>query len=132
MESGDIFRYNFIAIALIAYINTPDRCDFNLPLAIWAFLLWNYRPQPQKHRILWVLLVSIFMDAAWLLAVSVGEWGQREHGNKLNGLTQVLSLVNLCYKLIATIYAIVALEKCDHFFSCHAFRKEVLYQQDPQ
>jgi hypothetical protein len=74
MKEKEIFSYNFLAIALMAFLNCPDRSDFNLPLSIFAFILWNYKPYLQKHRILWIVLISIICDAVWILTVSIGEW----------------------------------------------------------
>ncbi len=104
-------------MALLAFLNCPDRSDYNLPLAIFAFILWNHKPYNQKHRILWILLASIICDAIWLLAVSVAEWREKSEGNQLRGLTQVLSLINLCYKAIVFTYAAVSMEDCKNLFS---------------
>jgi hypothetical protein len=95
-------------VALIAFLNCPDRSDYNLPLALLAFLIWNHPYQrSQRHRILWLLVFSIICDLIWILGVSVGEWAEVGTKNKLKGLTQLLSVVNCCYKLGLIIYAVV-------------------------
>lgn len=127
MKEKELFSYHFLAISLLAFLNCPDRSDFNLPLAIFAFLLWNHKPHFQKHRILWLLLFSIICDAVWILAVSVGEWMENTQGNRLRGLTQALSIANLCYKVILLIYAVVNIEGCKNLFTLDAFRKNVMY-----
>jgi hypothetical protein len=74
MKDKEIFSYNFLGVALLAFLNCPDRSDYNLPLAIFAFLLWNHKPYLQKQRILWIILASIICDIIWILIVSIGEW----------------------------------------------------------
>lgn len=66
-----MFSYAFVGVALVAFLNCPDRNDYNLPLAIFAFFLWNSKPYNQKHRILWLLLLSVVCDAIWFLSVAV-------------------------------------------------------------
>lgn len=127
MKERELFSYHFLAIALLAFLNCPDRSDFNLPLSIFAFILWNHKPHFQKHRILWLLLFSIVCDAVWILVVSVGEWTENTQGNRLRGLTQALSIVNLCYKAILLIYAVVSMDDCKSLFTLQAFRKNALY-----
>lgn len=109
MKESELFSYHFLAVALLAFLNCPDRSDYNLPLAIFAFLLWTYKPYHQKQRILWLVLASIICDGIWLLSVSIGEWTEKTQGNDLRGLTQAWSLVNLCYKLIIFIYAVISM-----------------------
>ncbi len=127
MKERELFSYHFLAIALLAFLNCPDRSDFNLPLSIFAFILWNHKTHFQKHRILWLLLFSIVCDAVWILVVSVGEWTENTQGNRLRGLTQALSIVNLCYKAILLIYAVVSMDDCKSLFTLQAFRKNALY-----
>lgn len=127
MKEKELFSYHFLAIALLAFLNCPDRSDFNLPLAIFAFILWNHKPYIQKHRILWIILASIICDAIWILSISIGQWNEISQGNELRGLTQALSIVNLCYKAIIFVYAIISMESCKNLFTLEGFRKHVLY-----
>jgi hypothetical protein len=71
----EIFHYNFPIVALIAFLNCPDRSDYNLPLAIFAYLLWDFKPYFQKHRILWIILISVICDIIWVIGVSIIGWG---------------------------------------------------------
>lgn len=126
MKEGGCFAYNFLGVALIALMNCPDRNDYNLPLAVLAYLTWNFTYKSQRHRILWLLLASVLCDMIWILAISIGAWGELQTGNQLRTLTQALSVVNFCYKLGIVIYASVGFEDCKNLFSLDAFKKEVI------
>jgi hypothetical protein len=75
-----------------------------------------------------VLLVSVLCDALWLLTVSIAQWTEDTQGNQLRGITQILSLITLCYKIILIAYAVSSMEDCSSVFSIDAFRKQVLYR----
>ena len=130
MKESQYFQYNFLIVGLIALLNCPDRNDYNLPLAIFAYLVWNYQyERSQRHRVIWLFILSLIFDLLWILTVSVAIWRNMTITNKLEGLTQVLSIVNLCYKLIIIIYAIVSIEDCQNLFKWDAFKAEVLQQK---
>ena len=113
-------------MALIALLNCPDRNDYNLPLAILAFLTWNFTHKSQRHRLLWLILASVICDAIWILAISIGAWGELSSGNQLRGLTQVLSVLNFCYKMGILVYAGIGFEDCKNMFTMQAFKHEVI------
>ena len=84
MKESQYFHYNFLIVALIALLNCPDRNDYNLPLAIFAFLVWNYPYQrSQRHRVIWLMIFSELCDVLWILTVSVILWGNMTTTNKL-------------------------------------------------
>lgn len=107
MGEFEPFRINFIIISILAFMNCPYRSDYNLPLAIFAFTMWSDVQFCQKHRILWLLIITMFTDIIWLLVVSVGEWNDEGKSMTiLRQFTQLLSLVNCLYKLVITVYAV--------------------------
>lgn len=123
MQSAKLFAYNFVVVALLACLNCLNRNDYNLPLALLAFLIWNSEYKSQRQRLLWLLLVSIACDMICLLAISIGGWGELVSGNELRPLTQILSVVNFCYKLGIVSYATVTFEDCKNMFSMNAFKR---------
>jgi membrane protein YdbS with pleckstrin-like domain len=97
-------------------------------LGIFAFLLWNELQFPQKHRVLWTLLISVFGDLLWVLVVSVGKWHQEETMNwHLRTLTQVASIANMVYKIGVVGYAVCKYEHSKDLFKLEAFNKKFLY-----
>ena len=128
MGSGENFRFFLLPISLIGFVCCLDRSDFNVPLGIFAFVLWNEAQFPQKHRILWVLLVSLLGDLLWILIISVIEWGQEDlQSNRLRGMTQALSILNMVYKLCLVFYAANWEDGCEKLLSCESFSRKVLY-----
>ena len=131
MKQTQYYHYNFLVVGFIALLNCPDRNDYNLPLAIFAYLIWNYPHQrSQRHRALWLLIFSEIFDVIWILSVSIGFWGSLNATNKLAGMTQILSIINFCYKLILIIYALVSIEDCQNLLKWNAFKSEVLQKND--
>ena len=115
---ANYFRFNFLIVALIAIMNCANRNDYNLPLGIFAFLIWNYPyERSQKHRIIWMFIFSIICDLLWFLIISVGEWGEVGGQNSLKTLTQVLSIINFVYKIGIVVFAIVKQEECKNLLS---------------
>lgn len=78
MPLGDSFRYTFLGISLIGFVCCLDRSDYNVPLGIFAFILWSESHFPQKHRIMWVIIFSLLGDLIWIIAISIVEWNQEE------------------------------------------------------
>jgi hypothetical protein len=76
LNESDMLKYNFILIGLLGFLCCPDRSDYNLPLGVFAFLLWGQTQFSQKHRILWLILLSVLADIIWLLVVSISFWGE--------------------------------------------------------
>lgn len=72
MAKSGYYAYNYLVVALVALLNCPNRNDYNLPLGVLAYLLWNHPYQhSQKHRILWLVLFSLLTDLIWVLAISI-------------------------------------------------------------
>jgi len=127
MKESHYFVYNFLGVALLALLCCPDRNDYNLPLGVLAFLLWNYQYQrSQRHRILWLLLVSLIFDLVWILSIGVSQWGGFHIHNQLQGLTIVISSINMCYKLVLVIYSVIAKEDTRDLFTWDAIQHQVL------
>lgn len=128
VKSGESFRYAFIVVTLLGFICCLYRSDFNVAVGIFGFMLWNESHFPQKHRVLWVLFLSILGDLAWVLGVSVLVWQKEPIANdNLRVLTQVASIVNMVYKLILIIFAMCTYEQCSDLFKLSAFRTKMLY-----
>lgn len=58
MCSGENFRFFLLPISLIGFVCCLDRSDFNVPLGIFAFVLWNEAQFPKSIASCVVLLVS--------------------------------------------------------------------------
>jgi hypothetical protein len=80
-EHHENFRYALLFISVPAYICCPDRSDFNLPLGVWAFLLWSDCQFPQKHRIIWMLIISLAGDLLWIFFISFIRWNKDDNLN---------------------------------------------------
>lgn len=44
-----------------------SRADYNLPLFVFAGILWNHKYPPQKLRIWYLMAFSLFVDLAWII-----------------------------------------------------------------
>ena len=128
MSTEENFRYFLLGISLLGFLCCLDRSDFNVPLGLFGFLIWSEQNFPQKHRVIWMILFSLIGDLFWILIVSVAEWQQEDmQNNKLRGMTQAMSIVNMVYKLGLVFYAVNWIEHCEDVFSCRSFKRRVLY-----
>ena len=75
-------------------------------------------------------MFSEIFDLIWILSVSIGFWGSLSATNRLAAMTQILSIVNFCYKLILIIYALVSIEDCQNLLKWNSIKSEVLQKND--
>ena len=62
----------FLISAAIAIITCLQRADFNLPLFVFAWLVWTeldrvIPKQSERPKLVALISVSLFADAAWLV-----------------------------------------------------------------
>lgn len=103
------FRYALLIISVLGYLCCPDRSDFNVPLGIFAFMLWGDHQFSHKQRIIYLLLVSLIGDALWIIFVGFIKWSLDENANEaaksMHQLTRIVSIINVVYKIGLVIYA---------------------------
>ena len=74
------------------------------------------------------MILSLIGDLLWILVVSIAEWEHEEMShNKLRGITQAFSIINMVYKLGLIFYGVNWVESCEDLFSCQSFYRRVLY-----
>ena len=57
----------FASIIFLSLLTFLAKADYNLPLFAFAIILWNHKKPPQKIRVWYLILFSIFVDCIWLL-----------------------------------------------------------------
>jgi hypothetical protein len=68
------YRYALLFISVLGYLCCPDRSDFNVPLGIFAFILWGDHQFSHKPKIIYLLLLSLIGDILWIIFVGFIKW----------------------------------------------------------
>lgn len=123
------FRYALLFVSVLGYLCCPDRSDFNLPLGIFAFMMWGDQQFSHKHRIIYMLLFSLIGDLLWIIFVGFIKWNMDEHVNEaakaMHQLTRIVSILNFLYKLGLIIYATQKIESCKNIFDSEVISQEI-------
>lgn len=108
------YRYALLFVSVLGYLCCPDRSDFNVPFGIFAFMLWSDHQFSHKHRIIYLLMLSLIGDILWIIFVGFIKWGLDQHVNEaakaMHQLTRIVSILNVVYKLGLIIYATQKIE----------------------
>ena len=108
MQIKSIIKYGFISSAIIACFTSYARADYNLPLFLFAFLLWDSKTQintciTHRSRLTLLFIFSSIIDLVWLIYWG-SYWGDDAFNNAevsgLNSFVIVISVINFIIKLI--------------------------------
>lgn len=73
-----------------------------------------------------MVLLSLVFDLIWILTIGVGQWSGFHVHNQLQGLTIVVSSINMCYKMVVVVYAVIAGDDTRDLFTWEAVQHQVL------
>lgn len=57
----------FAIIIVLSLLTYFERADYNLPLFVFAGLLWNHQHPPQKTRVWYLMTFSLIVDLVWII-----------------------------------------------------------------
>ncbi len=59
-------KYLFLVLVFISLFTNQIRCDYNLFLFIFSFVLWD-KDDSQKQRLISLMMFSWFVDLLWII-----------------------------------------------------------------
>ena len=72
MEPKNLIKYLFLIQAIIACFTCYARPDYNLPLFLFAYILWDIKEKltdnyVHKFRLTLIFLISLIVDLVWII-----------------------------------------------------------------
>ncbi|CAG9323470.1 unnamed protein product [Blepharisma stoltei] len=108
MELEGLVPKAFLIIAGISILCCLARPDFNLPLFVFAWLIWSEADKSQRIRVFYLMIITFIVDFIWLCY-----WGsvwnnEIDSGNWESGVHHfvfALCVINFIIKLAAIVLA---------------------------
>lgn len=113
MELESLLQKIFLAIAGIAVLSCLARPDFNLPLFVFAWLVWTQADKGERLKVFILMAVTLLVDLIWLFY-----WGSEWSGDTSLGAWErsvqhfalAMSVINFLLK-IGAIALVLMTEK---------------------
>jgi len=108
MEIKQIIKYCFLVEAIIACFTCYSRADYNLPLFLFAYILWDQKDKLNdcmihRFRMTLIFIFSAIIDLVWLIYWGAF-WGNEEFKRSwdsgLHTFVIVMSSINLALKVV--------------------------------
>lgn len=68
----------FLVGAALGALGSVGRADYNLPVFLFAFVVWHYLPNQQLNAMI-LFAFSLLVDFIWLVAVGRATWGSKAY-----------------------------------------------------
>jgi hypothetical protein len=105
----------FLCLSGLAFFSCISRSDYNLPLFLFAWFMWQDHQkvkssQIPRVRILYLIVSTIFIDIIWILYWS-SAWNH-SNGNSwidiMNHIVFVVSIIEVTLKIGTTILVLIS------------------------
>ena len=100
----------FAVIIIMSLFTYFARADYNLPLFVFAGILWDQKHPPQKVRIWYLMAFSIFVDLIWIIYWAI-LWSNFQ--SKQSGLQQFSLMVSVGVFVVKIVTVIILFLKED-------------------
>lgn len=107
MEHLNKLFVTVIAVSILTYFERPD---YNLPLFVFVFLLWDNAYGKQKVRMWYLMTMSLLVDFVWIIYWAVVWNGYQNREMGLCNFTILLSCIEFVLKAIIIILTFVKVE----------------------
>lgn len=117
MDDKNLVPKAFLSISACAFLCCFSRSDYNLPLFLFAYLIWHEHQrviftQAQRVRVLFLMVATSVVDIIWILY-----WGKSWNNssddtwmNVVHRVVFILSIIEIIAK-IGTIVLVFSTEK---------------------
>ena len=107
MEPKSLIKYLFLVQAIIACFTCYARPDYNLPLFLFAYILWDAKEKltdnyVHKFRLTIMFIISLIVDLVWIIYWGCF-WGEDAFDNAWNSglhtFVLLMSIINFVIKV---------------------------------
>lgn len=102
----------FVAVIIVSLLTYFERPDYNLPLFIFIFLLWEHPLVKQKVRMWYLIVLSLITDVIWIVYWSATWQSYNNTEADFCNFTLLMSVICCVLKLMIAILALVDCEEC--------------------